>query len=639
MTPTSTGYEHLPLDDAARVDEACDRFEQAWKAARAEGEPPRIATYLEGVAGVGRAVLVRELIELDQDCRKRYGLPIRPEEYAGLDPSAGAAAETIDLRPGGEGRRGPPAGAPDLPGLQFLEVLGSGGMGVVWKARQAALGRDVAVKLLRDVYLDDAEHRERFHQEARALARLRHPHLIQIHDFGAIPGAQGTTAQPYLVLEYVPGGSLADHLRGEPQPPAEAAGLVETLARAIQHAHEQGIIHRDLKPANVMLAEGNRQGAKDAKDAKDAKEEGSNSSSGLGALAVQPLLPKVTDFGLARLDAGQHLTQTGHVLGTPSYMAPEQVAGRSTVVSAATDVYGLGAILYECLTGRPPFKAETAVATQYQVRHDDPVPPRRLQPTVPRALETICLKCLRKEPGQRYATAGALAEDLRCFLEGKPIAARPISAPGRLLLWARRQPAAAALAALLAVTFLGGVAGVLAALLVAVRARDDARETLDRHRVMRAYDEWLADNVQAARSLLDEAAARRETWEYRYVDRLCNLGLFTFYEHRVAVTGLAFSPGGQHLLSAGRDGAVFLRDLATGKSERLAVISSNSPVVVGSALSPDGRHLAVMDANRFLHVWDLHDRKSLASWQAQEDRSPWPATVTYSPDGRFLATA
>src|SRR5262245_13726816 len=505
MTPTPTGYGDLSPDDAARVDETCDRFEQAWRAARAGGEPPQIAPYLEGVGGVVHAVLVRELIALDRDCRARYGRPIRPEDYAGLDPAAGGEGDTLALPPGGAHCGGPAGAAPNLPGLQFLEVLGSGGMGVVWKARQAVLGRDVAVKLLRDAHLANAKQRERFQQEARALARLRHPHLIQVHEFGDLPSAHGTTGQPYLVLEYVPGGSLADHLRGAPQPPGAAARLAETLARAIQHAHEQGIIHRDLKPANILLATG---------DPGDTESRASPSVS--AETSVAPCLPKITDFGLARLDAGPNLTRTGDVLGTPSYMAPEQLAAKAAAISAATDVYGLGAILYECLTGRPPFQAETTLATMVQVRYDNPVPPRRLQPTVPRALETICLKCLRKEPERRYATAGALAEDLRCFLVGKPITARPISVPGRLLLWARRQPAIAALALLLLVTALGGFAGVVAAWLTAARARDDAvdartkeKEVLDRQRIVNAYHEWLADNAQAARSLLREDADRR----------------------------------------------------------------------------------------------------------------------------------
>ncbi len=512
MIPTPTGYEHLTPEDAARIDAACDRFEQAWKAACSGGETPQIQPYLDSAAGPGRAVLVRELVALDQACRERYGVPIRPEDYEGL----AGLPDTVLLRPGGKGRRAAVGDAPELPGLQFLEVLGSGGMGVVWKARQAALGRDVAVKLLRDAHLANAEQRERFQQEARALARLRHPHLIQVHEFGDVPSAHGTTGQPYLVLEYAPGGSLADHLRGAPQPPAEAARLVETLARAIQYAHEQGIIHRDLKPANILLVNG---------------EIGPMGPIGpIGPMNPSPLTthqPKITDFGLARLDAGPQLTQTGDVLGTPSYMAPEQVAGKSAVMSPATDVYGLGAILYECLTGRPPFKAETALATLAQVQRDDPVPPRRLQPTVPRDLETICLKCLRKEPERRYATAGALAEDVRCFLEGKPITARPVSVAGRVLLWARRQPVVAALAALLLVTSLGGFGGIVAAWFAAVRARDVARdaqtkekETLDRQRVVNAYHEWLADNVQAARDLLRDVD-RRDTWEWRYVNRLC----------------------------------------------------------------------------------------------------------------------
>src|SRR5262249_21742968 len=314
------------------------------------------------------------------------------------------------------------------------------------------------------------------------------------------------------------------------------------------------------------------------------------------ALQMSFYHPKISDFGLAKLGGGD-LTQTADALGTPSYMAPEQTGGKNETVGPAADIYGLGAILYETLTGRPPFQAETPLATVLQVRFDDPVSARRLQPTVPRDLETICLKCLRKDPRHRYASAAALADDLGRFLAGETIQARPVSAFGRMTKWARRRPSVAALTALLIMTFLGGFGGVVWALLLAVKARDDAqaaqaKETaaLDRHRIIRAHDEWLSDNAQAARELLRDATSRKETWEWRYVSPLCNLGEATFDDHRSAVTGLAVRSDGRRLVTAGRDGVVVVRDLADGKTERIQVTPDHPDDLSDLALNPaDGR--------------------------------------------------
>jgi serine/threonine-protein kinase len=457
MRPTPPSeHEQLTPQEAARVDAVCDTFEQAWKAAQAGGTFPGLASYLEGCEGPARRVLARELIALDRAYRQRYGLPVRPEDYQGL----GAAPEgppARDTPPGPSGTEAPTdraASWPSLPGLELLGVLGSGGMGVVFKARQPTLGRDVAVKVLREAHLGGSGQRERFLQEARAVARLQHPHLVRLYEFGEVPGGGGATSQPYLVLEYVSGGSLADLLRGSPLPPKAAARLVETLAEAIHYAHQQGVIHRDLKPANVLL-----QRSEDG-EPQPGQGAGSAAFSPRGSLAAD-VCAKVTDFGLAKFLAGTDLTRTGDVLGTPSYMAPEQTAGKSGVIAAAVDVYGLGAILYEALTGRPPFMAETAVATLGQVQQEEPVPPRRLQPTVPRDLETICLKCLRKEAGRRYASAQELADDLRRFLTGESIRARPVGAGERAIRWCRRNPVVAALVAALVLVFLAGGCGVL----------------------------------------------------------------------------------------------------------------------------------------------------------------------------------
>jgi serine/threonine-protein kinase len=335
----------------------------------------------------------------------------------------------------------PPEGPalPRVPGYEVDAVLGRGGMGVVFRARHIRLNRVVALKMaLAGAYAEPRE-RERFQREAEAVAALRHPNVVQVYDVDEVDG------RPYFTMEYVEGGSLSQKLAGTPQPAGPAAALLAALAAAVRAAHATGIVHRDLKPANILLtADGT---------------------------------PKVTDFGLARrLDGGPGLTRTGVALGTPSYMAPEQVDGESDAVGPATDVYALGAILYELLTGRPPFRAETSAETLRQVRFEDPVPPSRLNATVPRDLETICLHCLHKEPARRYPSAAALADDLERFQGGRPIQARPLGLGARLWRWGRRNPAAAALAtAMLALIGLAVGAGFLFQHQRAERRMDGAR--------------------------------------------------------------------------------------------------------------------------------------------------------------------
>jgi serine/threonine-protein kinase len=310
-------------------------------------------------------------------------------------------------------------------GFELIEELGRGGMGVVYRARQSKLERIVALKMIRS---QDGSELARFRVESEAIARLQHANIVQLFEVGEHDGS------PFFAMEYCAGGSLEQRLRGTALLPSEAAVIVASLARAMQAAHQQNVIHRDLKPANVLLAGGD------------------------AATPLSRLTPKVTDFGLARKLDDPGLTQTGVIMGTPSYLAPEQASGRSRAVGPAADIYALGAVLYECLTGRPPFRAATTLDTLAQVLDADPVPPRQLNPAVPRDLETVCLKCLHKEPRRRYTDAAALAEDLDRYLAGRPVQARRVGAAERLLRWVRRRPAAAGLAA--AVVLLAAGAGV-----------------------------------------------------------------------------------------------------------------------------------------------------------------------------------
>jgi eukaryotic-like serine/threonine-protein kinase len=294
------------------------------------------------------------------------------------------------------------ASAPQIPGYEIKGTLGRGGIGIVYLARHLALDRIVALKVLQEGRRSEPDHGARFEREAAAVAKCQHPNLVQIHEIGEYNG------QSYLALEYVDGGTLARSLAGVAQPPRAAAALLEILARAVDHAHRRGVVHRDLKPANVLLTS-----------------EGQ---------------PKITDFGLAKIDDGTTRTEVGAIMGTLAYMAPEQALGGTAKVGPRADIHALGAILYEALTGRPPFRAESLELVYHQLIHSDVVPPSRIQPGIPRDLEAICLKCLEKSPARRYATALELAEDLRRFERGEPTKARRIGRLGRLLKWSRRYP-------------------------------------------------------------------------------------------------------------------------------------------------------------------------------------------------------
>jgi WD40 repeat protein/tRNA A-37 threonylcarbamoyl transferase component Bud32 len=666
--PSQSGERSLPLSAVLRQDDACLRFEAAWQA----GTRPRIEDYLASLPEPERAALLHELLAIELGYRLRHGerpsleeyAPRFPDHLAGLqaafaavpvsEPSA-ADGHALPLTPtlltpeGGANAThlpGPRAAANDLPhvaGYEVLGVLGRGGMGVVYKAREVKLNRLVALKMVLAGAHAGPEALARFQREAEAVACLQHPLIVRIYAVGEHDGL------PYLALEFLEGGSLSQKLDGTPLTPRVAAALVEKLARAIDAAHERGVIHRDLKPANILLtAEGE---------------------------------PKVADFGLAKqLDSATGpQTRTGAVLGTPSYMAPEQAEGRSQALGPATDVYALGAILYEALTGRPPFKAETALETLTQVVMQEVVPPSRLQPKVPRDLETICLKCLEKAPPRRYATAQAVAADLQRYLAGEPIAARPAAPWERAVKWARRRPAIAGLWAGIVGVFLLGFVLVAWQAYRAQRAADLA----DRHRQEavtaqqneqdRANAEaeakrqalrtsatlalaraqslgeqsnpaeallWLAEGLRLAP---DDAAALQRAFRANWSHWQTQLILTQCLEDTRPVTALAFSPDGKLLLTCNHNlPTAVLWDVALGKA--LRTLQHPGGGIRAVAFHPGGKLVAAGGARAspsggvrgFVQLWDVATGKPVGQPLFHEGGNV--DALAFSPDGKRLAT-
>ncbi len=377
-------------------------------------------------------------------------------------PDPGAVPTLIE---GPSGEAAPPSPHPRVPGYEILGVLGRGGMGVVYKARAVRLNRLVALKVLLDRGHAGPQQLARFQIEAEALASLQHPNVVQIYEVGEYDFC------PFLALELVEGGSLAAALAEGRFPAGDgpaAARLIEALARAMHAVHQRGVVHRDLKPENVLLA------SPVAPAPGGGHVHGARLPPGADATGLAHFVPKITDFGIAkRLDQDSHATRTGTLVGTPHYMAPEQaqVLGQ---VGPASDIYALGAILYELLTGSPPFDSESVLEVLDRVRAEEPAPPSRRRKGVPRDLETIALKCLQKDPQRRYPSAGDLADDLRRYLDREPIRARPVGAGERLLKWARREPAACALVLLAALTVIGLVLGAVAYSLRMRQERDRA---------------------------------------------------------------------------------------------------------------------------------------------------------------------
>jgi serine/threonine protein kinase len=517
-----------------------------------------------------------------------------------------------------------------VPGYEVLDVLGRGGMGVVYKARHLNLRRLVALKMILAGGHAGAEDRKRFQAEAEAVARLTHPNIVQIYEVGEHDGL------PFLALEYCPGGSLDRKLDGTLLPPAEAARLVETLARAVQSAHEQHIVHRDLKPANVLFR---------------TEEKGLTTEAEKESLSPQSsvLSPVISDFGLAKKLDEAGLTASGAVMGTPPYMAPEQARGESHAVGPAVDVYALGAILYECLTGRPPFKAATSVETLRQVADNEPVSPRRLQPTLPRDLETVCLKCLHKSPARRYASAAALADDLRRFLDGRPVLARPTGTWERGVKWARRQPLAAGLLGLVGLVTLTGIMAVTlawrraeveaVARRTAYEAEAEQRRQAERQlyfsHVALADRELRAGKPAWARHWLDRCPAELRRWEWYYLDRrLRGQAVRTWKAHTGGIGWVAFNPGGTVLATAGGDGSIGLWQAGTGKLLRRLVGHKGS--VNCLSFAGDGRRLASGGSDGVVILWQVSDGRL---WKRLTGHEQSLSAVAYHPAGRFLASA
>jgi WD40 repeat protein/tRNA A-37 threonylcarbamoyl transferase component Bud32 len=532
--------------------------------------------------------------------------------------SAGSLEATLDGAPAKAGQAVP---ADSFGDYELLAEIGSGGMGVVYKARHKSLDRLVALKMVRASELGSTAEVQRFRNEAQILACLEHPHIVAIHEVGEHQG------QVYFTMQLVEGGSLDQHLPRFRADGRLSAQLLVAIARAVHHAHQRGVLHRDLKPSNILLDGEGR--------------------------------PHVTDFGLAKQVAADHgLTQSGAIVGTPGYMAPEQASGRPGLVTTAADVYGLGAILYALLTGRPPFHGETILDTLAQVREGEPERPSTRNARVDRDLEAICLKCLEKEPARRYRWAEGVAEDLERWLAGEPIRVRPARLWQRGLKWARRRPS---LAALVVVSFLALLALVGAGvgwwysgqLRTALAEVDQQRKEANRQRARAeefeasvryardmtlAHRAWHDAHVARMAGLLDawrptaENPTDRRGWEWFYLSGLLGKHRLTFSAHDQGAAGVAFSPDGRFLATAGRDNKVKVWEAKTGSL--VHTLTGHADEVLCVIFSPDGQWVVSSAKDATVRLWQVSTGQCVKTLKTVPD---WLRGVAFSRDGRHLA--